>query len=317
MASDSPLHQPHDKLFKSGFSDPVNAAALLSAELPPEVSALIAWESLRAEPADFIDSHFRHSESDLLFSAEAGGSRAFLYVMLEHQREHDPWIALRLLRYMLRIWEVFLRDNAGAQKLPVIIPVVVAQVPGNLAPHFAELVDIPAGAAGLRAYIPEFGFRLIELSSKAYEDIRGTPAGILVLKVLKAEQVGELLGDHLWDDRVFAGVPVDIMERVFLYILTRGDVDKTGFEHKVKTLHNAQTRQTAMTLAQQYMQEGRQEGRQEEAQAAVIQALEARFDRVPEGLCEEIRQVRDAVRLRALHRTAIRCTDIESFAEEL
>jgi len=308
-------------LFKSGFGDPVNAAAFLAAELPGEVSALIAWESLRPEPGDFIDSQFRHSASDLLFSAKTAGSGAktFIHVMLEHQREKDPWIALRLLRYMLRIWEAFVRDNPGVQKLPLVIPVVVAQTkePWNLDPRFAVLADIPAGAEGLRAYVPDFGFHLIELAAKPYEDIRGTPAGILVLTVLKAEQIGDLLGDHLWDDRNFDGVSAEIVERVFLYMLTRGDVDKATFAHKVKTLHNAQTQATAMTLAEQYMQEGLQKGRQEEAQEAVIQALEARFDAVPDGLCEEIRFITDAVRLRALLRTAIRSADMESFAREI
>jgi hypothetical protein len=52
-------------------------------------------------------------------------------------------------------------------------------------------------------------------------------------------------------------------------------------------------------------------------QQAVIEALEIRFDRVPEGLREEIGAVTDSARLHALHRAAIRCPDIETFAREL
>lgn len=52
-------------------------------------------------------------------------------------------------------------------------------------------------------------------------------------------------------------------------------------------------------------------------QQAVIEALEIRFDRVPEGLREEIGTVTDSARLHALLRAAIRCPDIETFAREL
>ena len=75
--------------------------------------------------------------------------------------------------------------------------------------------------------------------------------------------------------------------------------------------------QDTMSAAELLFKEGRQEGRQEEAQDAVIQALETRFDRVPDGLREAIRHITDAERLRALLRTAIRCADIEAFAREL
>ena len=75
--------------------------------------------------------------------------------------------------------------------------------------------------------------------------------------------------------------------------------------------------QDTMSAAELLFKEGRQEGRQEEAQDAVIQALEIRFDRVPDGLREAIRHISDASRLRGLHRAAIRCADIESFAKEL
>ena len=63
------LHQPHDKLFKAGFSDPINAAGFLRGEIPSALSARIDWDQLQLRPGSFVDSHYRHSESDLLFAA--------------------------------------------------------------------------------------------------------------------------------------------------------------------------------------------------------------------------------------------------------
>jgi hypothetical protein len=51
MAEDA-LHQPHDKLFKTGFGDPATAAAFLSAQLPTPLTNAIGWERLRRQLGD-------------------------------------------------------------------------------------------------------------------------------------------------------------------------------------------------------------------------------------------------------------------------
>lgn len=84
-----------------------------------------------------------------------------------------------------------------------------------------------------------------------------------------------------------------------------------------------------MTLAQQFHQEGRQEGRQEgmilgERQGilfgqrrAILDALAIRFALVPEEIRTRLDSITDPARLEALHRTSIRCEDLESFLRDL
>ena len=83
--SDETIHNPHDKLFKAGFGDPATAAAFLRVELPAGVASLIDWAALRPEPGTFVDSHYRHSETDLLFSAPLAGKPCLVYLLFEHQ----------------------------------------------------------------------------------------------------------------------------------------------------------------------------------------------------------------------------------------
>ncbi len=104
----------------------------------------------------------------------------------------------------------------------------------------------------------------------------------------------------------------------------------------LKTLSNPKLSQNAMSLAEQFRQEGReetrslaeqfrQEGRQEgreeglifSKQQDILEALGIRFQRVPEGLREEIEAVSDPKKLSLLHRAAITKVDLESFAAEL
>jgi predicted transposase YdaD len=72
-----------------------------------------------------------------------------------------------------------------------------------------------------------------------------------------------------------------------------------------------------MSLAEQFRQEGRQEGLIFSKQQDILEALEIRFDRVPEGLREEIESLDDAVKLQALLRAAIRSATLDEFAEAL
>ncbi len=315
MADDA-LHQPHDKLFKTGFGDPATAAAFLSTQLPAPLSSAIGWERLRLEPGSFVDSHFRSSESDLLFSAPLFKRDSLIYLLFEHQRVCDQDLALRLLRYMVRIWENFRASSPQTKKLPVILPVVLAQnaEKWEFSTQFSSLLDIPEEVdAETRPFVPDFAFRLVQLAELPFERITGTASGMLILRTLKAEQTAELLGDAVWDEGLIERVPIGIFAMVLRYILSTGDIDKGAFSHKVKTLHSTKIQTEAMTLAQQFHQEGRLEGQMQ----AVIDALQTRFERVPDGLREEIAKINDSARLQDLHREAIRCSDLESFSKAL
>ena len=256
------IHQPHDKLFKSTFGEPANATGFLRGELPAGLSAAILWDRLQLEPGCFIDSHYRHSESDLLFSAPLHGQDCLIYVLFEHQRELDRWLALRLLRYMVRIWEEFLHQQPEATQLPVIVPVVLAQNAQRweLPSEFASLLDIPAGLADdTRPFVPDFTFRLIQLADLPFHKILGTPAGIITLRVMKAERIAKLLDDQVWDEALMSQLPREILEFIIRYILDAG-VDKDAFDRKICRITQPQIQSSAMTIAQQLRQEGRQEG---------------------------------------------------------
>ena len=100
------------------------------------------------------------------------------------------------------------------------------------------------------------------------------------------------------------------------YILDR-DLAKPAFRRTLKTLRNPKLSKNAVSLAEQFRQEGHQEGLVFSKQEAILEALEIRFQRVPEGLREEIESITDGKKLTRLHRAAITSADLESFAAEL
>ena len=319
---DESLHQPHDKLFRATFSNPENAAAFLRHHLGGPLPALVDWTSLSLLPGSFIDSKMAGSEADLLFSAKIGGSDALLYLLWEHQHSEAPLMGLRLLSYMVRIWKRQISESGPSARLAPILPVVLAQDKDHwkTSTHFQDLFAFPQGDwHAIRACTPDFVFRLLQLVDLPYEDIHGTPEGILTLRSLKAEPLGELLHSLVWDRAVIAGVSREAVERFFRYMLN-ANVDRQGFDEKVKLQHSESLTKLAMTLADRIREEGLQKGRQEGVASlyrALLEVLEVRFGSVPAGLTETLSAVSDLERLKALHRAALTSPDLESFTSSL
>ena len=135
----------HDALFKHVFSVPEHAAAELASVLPREVSARIAWSTLRLEPGSFVDPDLAERHTDLLFSAELGGRRGYLYLLYEHQSEPHRWMPLRVVGYTVKILESA-RARSPDASLPVVLAVVLHHGRGgwSTARSMGELFDADA-----------------------------------------------------------------------------------------------------------------------------------------------------------------------------
>ena len=174
-------------------------------------------------------------------------------------------------------------------------------------------MDLPPGhASDLLPFLPDFTFRIIQLAALPFDAIRGTPSGIMTLRVMKAERIAELLSDPVWDETLLSQLPRETLEFLIRYIL-RADIDKHAFDRKLKSITGPQLQSTAMSLAQQLRQEGRQEGWQK----AITETLEIRFEVIPSGLAEAIREIHEEPLLSQLLRQALTAPSLETFAHGL
>ena len=186
--------------------------------------------------------------------------------------------------------------------------------------RFHELFAFPQGGwEAVQGCTPDFAFHLLELVDLPYGDIHGTPEGILTLRSLKAEPLGELLHNLVWDRAVIAGVSREAVERFFRYMLN-ANVDRRGFDEKVKLQHSESLTELAMTLADRIREEGLQKGRQEGVASlhrALLEVLEVRFAPIPKGLREVLSRMSDLDRLEKLLKIAVVCPNLEAFASGL
>lgn len=267
------VQSPHDALFKKTFSQVRHARPLLRSALPRDVAKKIRWSTLQLRPGSFVDEALNDSHTDLLFSARMRDAEVLLYVLFEHQSTFDPWMPLRLLEYMCRIWRAYLLANARADRLPFVLPVVLhhSESGWTAEPRFESLFgrgeEIPAE---LLRYTPRFELALDDLSHVSDEALRSravTALGKLVLACLRyARDVRTLLaGLRAWKE-IFHQVReaphgIHAIKAVMTYILV---VDRELGPEKIRALVDEAGDPTLtediMTTAELLLEEGRRDG---------------------------------------------------------
>jgi len=267
--------RPHDALFKSAFETPGEAAALMRELLPADVGAAIAWSTIRGETGSFIDATLADYHSDLLFSVQLhAGSRAPLYLLLEHQSTGDSAMPLRSLAYQVQIWNR-MRKDPRRHRLPPVITVMIHHVSGGWtdARSCQELFD-PAVLAipGVASLIPCFSMIVEDLAQRSDEEIKGRSLGAfakLALWLLRdARDPAQLLASFgAWISTMLeverAPGGRESFARLITYMFRVVDpVHWIELHAKIRLL-GRRAEETAMSIAEQLLEEGRKEGLEE------------------------------------------------------
>ena len=135
------INNPHDRFVKATLSQPDIAASFLTNYLPRETVELLDTSKIELVKDSFVDSDLREHQSDMLFQVQTrNGKAAYVYVLFEHKSAPDPWVALQLLRYRVRVWESAIRQE-NVKQLPVVIPLVLyhGQAVWNVSTQFSAL----------------------------------------------------------------------------------------------------------------------------------------------------------------------------------
>jgi predicted transposase/invertase (TIGR01784 family) len=188
---------PHDALFKAAFGQPDLARSELELVLPVEVQAHLDLATLDIVPGSFVDEDLRHAHTDLLYRVRTrSDGDAFVYLLMEHQSRFHARMPLRLLRYMVRIWDRWERDHPTG-KLPIVLPVVLHHDRGawRAAPEFASILDAsPDLLAAVGPFQPLFRFVLDDLATLSLEALSSRRLHALTLLVEMAFWASRSLG---------------------------------------------------------------------------------------------------------------------------
>ncbi len=187
----------HDRFFKAVFSREEEARNFLANYLPANVAQRLDLSTLEIQKDSFVDVELKTFHSDLLYRLKrTDGETAFVYIVFEHKSKPEPLIAFHLLRYMVKIWEAWLKQETPG-KLPRIIPLTLYH--GVETWHVGLRFQDLFGGTGedLAAYTPDFSYALYNLKSYDDHQLIGIASLRLALWALK----------HASEDRLYEKLP--------------------------------------------------------------------------------------------------------------
>jgi predicted transposase/invertase (TIGR01784 family) len=259
-------HHPHDKLFKTVFSNVDEAVSFMQLHLPTTVQNLINWSTLRVVEGSFIDEEFTERESDILYQVALFGYKqpALLYLLFEHQSRPDRWMPRRLLRYVDRVWDESFKLFPEQPDLPPVVPLVFYQ--GEQSWNYStELADLLPDFARNWSFIPRFSHILIDQSGLNPQMVEGgVRARVMQLLMFAAyhEPIQEAL---ILAASLLAKMPeASDMNyvRLFVRYLLATQAQETVAEF-VETVEQfaAERGEKIMTYAEELLREGEQRGK--------------------------------------------------------
>jgi predicted transposase YdaD len=228
---------------------------------------------------------------------------AFLYVLLEHQSTLDPLMPFRMLRYVVRIWDTYLRATGAPRRLPAIIPVVVHQgaVPWTGPTELSELLNLGGDLLGdLGALIPRFRFHLDDLALVDEEAVRrrkltavATMAIVLLQWLRSTEDALALLERYILvlEDVARGHDGRQRVAALLEYVIKVGEIGPDAlrdFVHRLGPVAEEAYVTTAQKLTEEALARGRAEGKAEGKAELVLRQLSLRFGPLSDAVSERV-----------------------------
>jgi len=149
----------HDRGYKYLFSNPLLLKELLESFVGMDWISEIDFTKAESVNTSFVSNEFKNRESDVIYRLKFQKKELYLYLLIEFQSTVDRFMALRMLRYVLELYE-FLIKNKKTSSLPVVFPVLLYNGEGKwTAPdRLSKLIDMPDELKQAKAYMPEFRY---------------------------------------------------------------------------------------------------------------------------------------------------------------
>lgn len=248
----------NDSAYKYLFSSPEVVHQLLTRFVDDEVIAGIAVEDIEPFDKSFVSDAFVDRESDVIYRVNTGGGEVYIYVLIEFQSTVDKRIPIRMLHYILGLYDqLYRRSRAG--KLPAVFPILLynGSAPWTVARKVEELIDPSIGAR----YIPRFEYYPIierEIADETLERIRGVVAAVMYLEKRRDDRELQNAIDHVIELLEETNPEQLRMFGVWLNQMFRAAVSRQQIE-RIEGLR--EVRSMLSEVIDQIENRGRQEGR--------------------------------------------------------
>jgi len=160
---------------KELFSRPETVRDFIKGFVDSDFIGEIDFDRIEKRNTSYITKTFKDRYTDLVIKLNLkGGACAYLYLLFEFQSTMDRLMPLRILNYMLLLYEDLIKQNeiSPDELLPPVFPVVLytGTAPYNVSTRLDDLIAMPYRR--LRKYVPDFEHYLVTLQSKPREELK-------------------------------------------------------------------------------------------------------------------------------------------------
>ena len=111
------IKKAHDKFIRDLMSRKEVVQDFLRYYLDEKLVKLLDLSTLEIKKDTFVDQELVEHFSDILYQLKfRNGQKTQVYVLIEHKSYSDSLVAFQLLRYMIRIWELELKQQSKSRK---------------------------------------------------------------------------------------------------------------------------------------------------------------------------------------------------------
>ncbi len=114
----------HDGAYKYLFSNKRIFHQFLTRFVHEDFARSIRLEDIELVDKSFVSDEFIKRESDIIYKVKTPKRSVYIYVLVEFQSTVDKTIPVRMLLYILQLYDQLLR-NSQKGKLPAIFPVLL------------------------------------------------------------------------------------------------------------------------------------------------------------------------------------------------
>ncbi len=287
----------YDAGYKRLFSHPELVRDLLTGFVDEEWVRHLDLDTLERVDGSYVTDDLRSRESDIIWRVRWGGEWVYIYILIEFQSVPRQDMPVRVLGYLCLLYQDLIdaKQVLPDGRLPPVFPVVLynGERRWGYPTRIEDLIhEIPGG---LGAYVPRFGFRLLEevrLAESADPESRNLAAAVFRLE---ASREPEDLRRMVHALAVWLRAPGQASLRDSLTVWLR-----QVLEARLKGVQLPETQdlqEVDRMLAERieewtkrWKEEGREEGRQEASRALLKRQLELKFGPLPPAALQRLEE---------------------------
>ena len=271
--------QPHDRLFRGLMSKPKVAKDFFEQHLPDNIKQIANLDKLKLQKGSFVNDKLRLQITDMLYKSEFNGKIGYLYLLVEHQTKEDPWMPLRLLKYMIAIMERHIQTTKS-KTLPIVYPLLFYSGK-NKHKSSTDILDLFGSQRSLAENILWNPCQLIDLSTIPDDQLKQSLwVGVMsrVMKHIYKKDILPFVKIILNELRLIEKEgDLDYIYKILSYWVEAGEIkDEQKFQETIKKGLSNIEEERIMTLAKKWHQQGRREMQQQTAKKLLARGMQVK-----------------------------------------